>query len=323
MKKYLILAAAVTLAYLIIPAGVCFAGDGSPGETAEAKDSAVSAAETVAVFMPDTGKAEEMDMREYVISALAAEMPAAYEEQALRAQACACVTLTRYLKEKNAGKKTPDGADITADPATNQGYMTVEEMKSRWGSDFKKYYEKLCAAVDEVLSFSVTYEGRPALTAFHAISPGVTETAQNVWDKNIPYLVSVDSAGDTQSPGYLSSEELTKDEIIKKLSLGELEEDAVPTAEESYTRAGTLRSIKIYGKTFTGEELRSLLALRSAAITISEKDGVFTFEVRGYGHGVGMSQYGANCLAKEGKIWREILAHYYPGTEIQVLSLKF
>ena len=315
MKKYLLLVAAVTLALVVIPLSVCRAGSGAPGTAAGKTKSADPSAETVAVFLPDTGKTEEMEMREYIICALAAEMPAAYEEQALRAQAAACVTLARYMKERGV-KENLQGAVIAADPARYQGYMTVEEMQSRWGDDFQKYYDKLCAAVDEVLSYSVIYEGDYAMTAFHAISPGVTESALNVWDKNIPYLVSVDSAGDKESPGYASCVELSREEVLKKLSLGTPEADAVPVAEESYTRAGMLRSVKICGKTFTGEELRSLLELRSPAVTVSENEGVFTFAVKGYGHGVGMSQYGANCLAKEGKTWREIIAHYYPGTEI-------
>lgn len=314
MKRYLILAAAVAAALILIPLSFFSSGTGLPEQPAAAPTE--ETAESVQVFMPEGGSVETMSMRDYVICALAAEMPAAYEEQALRAQAAACVTLARYMKARSGGNEALNGADIAADPAKNQGYMTVEEMKSRWGSDFKKYYDKLCAAVDEVIGYSVTYEGAPAMTAFHAISAGVTENARNVWDKDIPYLISVDSAGDTGSPGYLTAAELTREELLKKLSVETPDEDALPVAEESYTRAGTLRSVKLCGKVFTGEKLREELGLRSCAITVSEKDGVFTFEVRGYGHGVGMSQYGANCLAKEGKTWREIIAHYYPGTEI-------
>ena len=321
MKRYLILAAAVAAALLLIPAAVCSSAkkNGLP-VNGNAADASVTAEEneTIAVFMPKENKSETMKMRDYIIGCLAAEMPAEYEHEALCAQALACVTLARYMTENNKDRDELKGAVITADSKKNQGYMTVEEMRSRWGDDFEKYYDKLCAAADEVLNYTVTYNGKPAMTAFHAISAGVTEDAVNVWDKSIPYLVSVDSSFDKDSPKYLSASVFTQEELTEKLGVKKPSgEEARWLSAESYTKAGTLRSIKIADKTFTGEELRSLLGLRSAAITVAEKDGGFVFETKGYGHGVGMSQNGANCLAKEGCTWREIIEHYYPGTEIK------
>lgn len=321
MKLHLLLAAAVAAALLIIPAAVISSAGKEEAAVSQSSGSAseeTGNAETIAVFFPEENRTDELEMRDYIICCLAAEMPAAYEREALCAQALASVTLARYMLENNKGKEELHGAVITADAKTNQGYMTVEEMRSRWGDDFETYYRKLCSAADEVLAYTVTYNGKPAMTAFHAVSPGFTEDAQNVWDKSIPYLVSVDSSGDTGSPKYLSTSVFDKVDIIKKLSLKELSGDETAwVSGESYTKAGTLRSIKIGDKTFTGEELRNILELRSAAITVTVRDGKFMFETKGYGHGVGMSQYGANCLAKEGKTWREIIAHYYPGTKIE------
>lgn len=319
MKKYAILAAAVAAVLVFIPAAMCSSAKKAetPGYEYADNGAATETDEVISVFMPDENSAVQMTMRDYIIGCVAAEMPAEYEREALCAQALACVTLARYMQLNNNGKKELDGAVISADSKKYQGYMSVEEMRSRWDDDFEGYYEKLCDAVDEVIDLTVLYNGVPAMTAFHAISPGFTEDAANVWDKAIPYLTGVESEWDESSPKYLTTAVFEKEEIIKKLSPGELGQDAALWAsDESYTRAGTLRSIKIGEKTYTGEELRTALELRSPAITVSVKDGQFIFEVRGYGHGVGMSQYGANCLAKDGCGWREIAEHYYPGTQI-------
>lgn len=318
MRKYMLLAIAAAAAILLLPAAVRSVSFGGTSSGAAADVSAETPGEeTVAVFMTAEKKVSDMPMRDYIISCVAAEMPAAYEIEALRAQAAACVTLARYMKEKNGKNGELAGAVISTDPKKYQGYMSLGEMHEKWGKDFDTYYGKLCDAVDTVLAYSVTYDGEPAMTAFHAISPGQTEDAQYVWDQRIPYLVSVDSEGDKTSPKYLSTAEFDTEYIKKTLELASLpEEESEWISDENYTSAGTLRSIRIGNSYFTGEELRERLSLRSAAIKVSVRDGTFVFEVRGYGHGVGMSQYGANCLAEEGKTWREIIEHYYPGTEI-------
>lgn len=322
MKKYIILAFAVAFAMVVIPAGM----NGQTKEIAKAEENISSAeesteqkssGETITVLMADTGEAKELSMREYIISALAAEMPAVYEEDALRAQALASVTLARYMMIHNQNNAELSGAVISTDSKKYQAYMSTEQMKERWGESFDEYYKKLCDAVDEVLPLQITYGGEPITAAFHAVSSGQTEAAENVWGKAVPYLISVESVGDSLSPGYRSTVSLSPDELTGAL---ELSPDERPLDEwvgdGKYSDAGTLLEIEICGVSFTGARIREILDLRSAAIKISFDGTDFVFDVTGYGHGVGLSQYGADYYARQGYTWREIIEHYYPGTEI-------
>ncbi len=320
MKRYLILALAVGLATVLIPAAVyARAQRGALRIPPETTAPANPGEETVAVYMSDTGKTVTLPMRDYVISAVAGEMPAVYEPEALKAQAAASVTLTRYLQAKGPDASL-GGAVISTDPKRHQGYLSVEEMHRRWGEMFDEYYARVSAAADAVLPYTVTYKGAPAVTAFHAVSSGVTETAENMWGKEIPYLVNCESVGDKLSPGYLSETVLTPGELAEKLGLPETEDaPALWAGEGTYSKAGTLMKIRICGKAFTGADLREALSLRSAAVKLKFDGESFILSVTGYGHGVGMSQYGADYYARQGMTWREIIAHYYPGTEITEL----
>ena len=324
MKRYLIPALCVGLAMLLIPAAWCAAYKKTQKppepETLSPAPAAEETAEneTVTVFFADTGETRTLPMREYIICAVAGEMPVAYETEALRAQALASVTLTRYMKRHNRGDGSLSGAVISTDPGQYQGYLSVAEMRDRWGDHFESYYNKLCAAVDAVLPLQITYGGEPILAAFHAISPGVTETSETVWNKALPYLVNCDSAGDRLSPGYASYETVTPEVLLETLSLT-APADAAPgewLGEPEYSEAGTLLHVEICGVPFTGFSLRQAFSLRSAAIRLTYESETFLFSVSGYGHGVGLSQYGADYYARQGMDCAEITAHYYPGTEI-------
>ncbi len=331
MKRYMMLALAVALALLLIPAAIAArvrdtlpenttaareappAADGA-GETAESKP---AEKDTVAVFMSDEGRVQTLPLREYLISAVAGEMPAAYETEALKAQALASLTLVRYLQARGVRDETLCGAQVSTDAKRHQAYMRVEEMKTRWGERFEEYYEKLQAAVDAVLPYVITYGGEPIMAAFHAVSTGVTETAETVWGKAVPYLVSCESAGDKLSPGFASEAAFSPEELKEKLALPETQDPPAGwLGEASYSEAGTLLQITICGKPFTGFGLREALGLRSAAVKPEFNGETFVFHVTGYGHGVGLSQYGADYYARQGMNYGEILRHYYPGTEI-------
>lgn len=328
MKRYLLLALAVGLALVLIPAAMCArlqrAGAGEPPEepqTTAATEAAEAPPETpenetIRVYMSDAGAARTLSMRDYIISAVAGEMPAVYEPEALKAQALASVTLARYMKARGENEGL-SGAVISTDPAQHQGYMPVEEMRQRWGENFTAYYEKIAAAVDAVLPQVITYNGAPILAAFHAVSPGVTETAANVWGADIPYLVSCESEGDKLSPGYASDATVTPAAFLEGLSLPEQQTDPSEWLGEAvYSDAGTLLSLTVCGEPFTGAELRQAFSLRSAAVRVGFVGDSFRFDVTGYGHGVGLSQYGADYYARQGMDYREIIAHYYPGAEI-------
>lgn len=324
MKKYLILALAVGLALVLIPTAMSarVRNAAAPREAEPSTESALPeetdpAAETISVYMTASGKAETLPMREYIICAVAGEMPAAYDPAALRAQALASVTLARYMKAHNRHNDALKGAVISTDYRTYQGYLTEAGMRERWGEHFEEYYEKISAAVDEVLPLVISFEGQPILAAFHAVSPGKTESAEVVWGRAVAYLVPCESEGDSLSPGFASSETLSPEALAEALSLSDPPEDPETWfSDAAYSDSGTLQTVSLCGEEITGAALREALSLRSAAISVSFDGENFVFDVKGYGHGVGMSQYGADYYARQGLTWQEIIAHYYPGTEI-------
>lgn len=323
MKQYLFLALAVALAMVLTPLAMggaalknhALTDSGAADASPEAND---GGEEVIAVFMPEANETETMSMRDYVIGCVAAEMPAAYEENALRAQAVASATLARYMKTKDQKDSSLKGAEIAADPGRHQGYFTKEQMKERWGDDFETYYDKIAAAVDETLPYVLCYEDAPIMAAFHAVSSGVTESAETVWNKSLPYLTNTQSEGDKLCPGYASSVTVSPDTLRETLGLspdGKPENEWL--GEAVHSQAGTLLSLQICGKETSGAELRKLFSLRSAAVSIRYDGDNFILDVTGYGHGVGMSQYGADYYARQGWSWREILAHYYPGATLE------
>lgn len=319
MKKFMLLWLAVTVA-LGTAVSCRFRQPAVPEETASEESvpetTEAEEKEEVPVYVSADEEVRNIPLREYIIGATAGEMPAVYEHDALCAQALASLTLTVYFSERTDG----DEAVISTDPAHHQAYMTVEEMQKKWGDDFDLYYQKLEDAADEILPYVITYKGETAMAAFHAISPGRTESALNVWDDDIPYLTPVDSSFDERSPRFSSSVPVSADEFREKLGLSEDTRIDPEHFDTEVTDSGTVKKVTIGGKEFTGAFLRTAFSLRSAAFTVTAQDGGVVFSVRGYGHGVGLSQYGADCLAREGKTWREILAYYYPGTKIEKRS---
>lgn len=331
MKLYGILFVIVGIVMLLAPiAAIPFETGNEKNETeahTEAEETVKTdavekgnAEDTISVFMTADNETEVMDMRDYIIGSVSAEVPASYNEEAIKAQALAAVTFAEYRK-KNAGEENIGGADISDDSSRHQGYMSKEEMQEKWGDAFDIYYEKIADCVDEVLGKVITYDGEPIMAAYHAISSGKTESAKNMWGKDIEYLRSVDSSWDKDSTRYSSEVVLTAQELAKKVSsienadFNENEENWIKI--KSVSDSGTVLEAEICGVEMTGMEIRNLLSLRSPSFDVEYNDGEFVFSVSGYGHGVGMSQNGANCMAQNGKTYEEIIAHYYPGTVIE------
>ena len=315
MKNLLILTVISALLIIFIPPVTYGAAQDKPPET-ENTDG-----ETIRVFLANESTAVTMDFREYITGVVAAEMPVEFHEEALSAAACAAATLAR-LRMQTGGDEDLQGAVISTDPKKHQAFITREEMEKRWNGDTDAYYEKLTRAVDKAIDYSITYEGRLITPVYHSMSTGLTENAENVWGSAVPYLVSVESPGDPLSPGYEAKTTLSFDEFREKT-----EENGAVLGEDitlwlgkcTYTEAGTLKNVTIGGKDFSGAEIRSIFSLRSSAVTFAiTKDGV-TMTTRGYGHGAGLSQYGADYLAEEGYSWKEILQHYYTGVEIELM----
>ena len=331
MKLYGILFVVVGIVMLLAPiAAIPFETGNEKNETeiqtevqetlktdAEEKE---NAEDTISVFMTADNETEVMDMRDYIIGSVSAEVPASYNEEAIKAQALAAVTFAEYRK-KNAGEENISGADISDDSSKHQGYMSKAEMQEKWGDAFDVYYEKIADCVDEVLGKVITYDGEPIMAAYHAISSGKTESAKNMWGKDIEYLRSSDSSWDKDSTRYSSEVVLTAQELAKKVS--SIENSDFSEDEENWIKiksvsdSGTVLEAEICGVKMTGMEIRNLLSLRSPSFDVEYNDGEFVFSVSGYGHGVGMSQNGANCMAQNGKTYEEIIAHYYPGTVIE------
>ena len=268
-----------------------------------------------------TGRVETLSLEEYVRGAIAAEMPATFHEEALKAQGVAA--LSYALNLAIAQRESPDpalkGADFSADPGRRQGYMTEEQAREFYGDTADYNWDKICRAAEEACQVVATYEGEPIAAAYHAISSGVTENAANIWEGPVPYLVEADSSWDMLAEGYKSMVSFTQAEMEEKLTaagatLGPDFTSWLEILERS--PAGYVTSIRAGDLTLHGNELRNLLGLRSACFYLSTQTRGFIFEVRGYGHGAGLSQNGADYLARQGKNFCQILRHYYTGVQL-------
>lgn len=251
---------------------------------------------------------------DYIFGVVAAEMPALYDTQALKAQAVAAYT---YACRKKA---TAQGDfDLTDNPETDQCYISRDTARERWGEKADEYTKKIESAVSAVSGQVLTYNRELALTAYHAISSGKTENCRDVWSKDIPYLVSVDSVGDKTAEKYLTTVAISADEVSTLMSqIGKTDGDANNWFSDiKKTDTGRIQSLKFCGSDTTGSAVAKALSLRSANFDISVSDNTFTFTVRGYGHGIGMSQNGADYMAKQGSSYEEILKWYYRGCELQ------
>lgn len=269
--------------------------------------------ETITVFRNGTDEQETLAMRDYLIGVVLCEMPAEFEEEAIKAQAVVAHTYAKYQLERSS--------TLTDSSETHQAYNDEAELKERFGSNYEQYYQKVAACVDAVYPQILTYEKEPILAAFHAISGGRTETASNVWGGEYPYLVAVDSEGDSLCKEYTMTKSIPEQEVKKTLTdaLKGVKLSGKPAewmVIQKNTPSGYVETVQIGDQSLSGQQIRSLFALRSADFSIRYQDKSFTFTTQGYGHGVGMSQYGANYYAKQGQTYDEILTHYYPGTTL-------
>lgn len=274
------------------------------------------------VYRCESGEIQEIPVRDYVIGAVAAEMPISFEPEALKAQAVAAHTYAERQCLAAAGREELEGADFSDDPGKYQAFLTEDELRERWGTHYDNNYSKLSTAVDEVVEDLLTYEDVPIIAAFHAMSTGRTESAENVWGSEVAYLQSVESPADPDAPKFEESVTFSPDAAGDRLKSTHptLDLSGEPSGwfgEPTVSEAGTVLSLPVADGLFTGQEIRTLFELRSAAFTVTYEDGGFTFTTKGFGHDVGMSQYGANAMALEGADYTEILAHYYPGAALE------
>ena len=266
-----------------------------------------------------TGEVQQVPKRDYLIGAAAAEMPLTWPDEALKAQIVAAHSYALYCRDHASAA---NGSWLSADPARRQGYLTDAVLHSYWGTDYEANYARLSALADAVLSDVLCYDGAAAGTSYFAISNGRTEASENVWGSALPYLVPVDSSTDTAADNYEYTLNLSAAQLQQLLAerLGiaaDLSQQAQWFGTPVLTSSGYVDSLSGCGQTVQGTALRKALGLRSACFTVVCQSGTFSFTTRGYGHGVGMSQWGAKALAEQGADYRAILAHYYPGTELR------
>ena len=264
------------------------------------------------------GAVVSVPRREYLIGAVAAEMPISWPDEALKAQAIAAHSYALYCRDHAA---EPASGWLSVDPVRRQGYLTDAVLRSYWGTAYEQNYARLSALVDEVLDEILYYENAPACASYFAISNGQTEASENVWGSALPYLISVDSSTDRSADNYEYTVTFSAEQVQQALAgLGISADLAAPEGwfgPAALTSAGYTKTVTVCGQTISGTTLRRALGLRSTSFTVQYQSGNFSFTTRGYGHGVGLSQWGTKAMAEQGKSYADILAHYYPGTQLQ------
>ena len=320
MRKY----AAAGLVLTVLLFGGAYLAAGGPAaepEPAAPETAAVHHDRDVTLTIQDGDTTEQMTLERYLTGVVRGEMPASFEMEALRAQAAAERSYVYY--QLAAGRKDahPD-ADFCTDHTCCSAYLSETAAKEKWGGDFAPWNTRVEQAVSDTDGQVVLYNGRPILAVFHSSSAGRTAAAGDVWSGDLPYLVSVDSPeGEETVPNYYSTVTFTAAEAKEKLlaAYPELKLSGTPDrwfGAAAENGSGRVETVSVGGTDIEGTELRRIFGLRSACFTVAADSESVTFRVTGYGHGVGMSQYGANQLAREGKTWQEILEWYYTGTTV-------
>lgn len=274
---------------------------------------------TISLLHKKTGEVEQVKLDEYLCNVVSAEMPATFEQEALKAQAIVARTYTIY---KILNKKH-DNADICDDSTCCQAWISKDDRLAKWEENQRESnWQKICSAVNETSGKIITYENKPIDAFFHSNSGGITEVPVNVWGgTGYPYLQSVETSGENTYTQYASEVRLSQEELINKLkekysdiSIDFTNSDDIKILE--YTESARVKTVKFGNHEISGVEARTLFGLKSTNFEISRDGNNIKFSVKGYGHGVGMSQTGADSMAKNGSRAEEIIKHFYTGVEI-------
>ena len=338
MKKFLKSAAFITAVLVLLPAlpAISERRRKSGNKTVfphltefEFSDDEKASAEPYMVLDVSTGEVLEVPVREYVIGAVCAEMPASFHSEAIKAQAAAAHTYAERQRLFHREHPDPElmGADFSNDVSKYQGYYTEEQAKQVFGADFEKSYGRISECADEVMDYIITYRDEPIISAFHSMSSGMTESAENAWGTAVDYLVPVDSGYDLKAPKYTDEVRYSREVMEYKLENAfqgvELGENMVGwLVVREVSEQGTVLKADVGNMSVTGNEVRAALTLRSPCFEVRYEGEEAIITTKGYGHGVGMSQYGANAMAAEGYTWRDILEHYYVGCTVNELRIE-
>ena len=315
------IAAGLAAALLLFTLPLLTAAPSSPVLPEKEETEELSEDEKVTLRVWDGEQTQEMTVAEYLPGVVRGEMPASFEMEALKAQAVAERTYI-YYKMETGGKPAHPDADVCMSPKCCSAYTSREAAAERWGEKAQEYEARIQEAVQSTDGQVMLYEDRPIFAAFHSSSDGVTAASGDVWMSDLPYLTSVASPeGESSVPNYYSVKEIPAEEFqstfLAACPEAEFSDDPAEWITDPVRNgSGRIETVTIGGVETEGTEVRSLFDLRSASFTAEADAEKVTFHVTGYGHGVGMSQYGANEMARQGKTWREILAWYYHGVTI-------
>lgn len=265
----------------------------------------------VRVYFSKSKKVRVLSLEEYLLGVAVCEMDGTFPDDAIKAQIVAAHTMLEWRKKENVDKNY----DITNDYKIDQGYFTKTERKQKYGDECKTLENRVKKLVGAVKDKLIYCDGEIICAVYHAISAGKTENAKDIWGGEYKYLRSVDSASDIFEKNYLTNVSVSKQEFFDCLDLKKSKSITIKNIKK--TGSGSIKHMRINGKKFSGEKIRSAFSLRSMNFDLTIEKDTVCFAVRGYGHGVGMSQRGAAALAKKGKSYRQILLYYYKNCEIK------
>lgn len=316
--------AAVTLVLMLLLFGIPWLAEAPEGGQAQPEPLAAEeqrADADIALTVWDGQELRQMTMAEYLPGVVRGEMPAAFSQQALDAQAVAERTFICYHMAGGRKDAHPE-ADVCTSPACCSAYVSQEDAAARWGDKAEEYETKVQQAVRDTDGQIILYDGSPILAAFHSSSAGVTADSGDVWSSSLPYLHSVETPeGEDSVPNYYSVSTFSPEEFreIFLAAHGDADLSGDPAEwfrDRTVNDSGRVERVTVGGVSVEGTEVRRLFSLRSACFTVDTGEEGVAFRVTGFGHGVGMSQYGAELLARQGKTWQEIIHWYYADVTI-------
>jgi stage II sporulation protein D len=323
-RTHLIIISLFVVLVIVIPSLIVlpFSGHVDPGTTkvlAKGKNKQAEAPKDPPIAVPvmrhNSKKVDEVKLRDYLIGVVAGEMPAEFQPEALKAQALAARTyIAKFMIHSG------DSASPVSDTTMDQVFRSKEQLKADWGADYDKKLKKIESAVDDTAGEVITYNGELISPSFFSTSNGYTEDSDAYWENAYPYLKSVKCPWDVGTPKYKRTETFSVASVEKALGVNIPDKNGTIGTILSLTPGKRVEKFKIGGSVFTGREVREKLDLRSADFAMLRKGDEILITTKGYGHGVGMSQYGANGMAEEGKSYKDIVKYFYQGVTISKLS---
>ena len=325
MKKILALAIVLVIVVVIVIPTLIVGGINKIDTISDKSGQSLKGEDVfIKVYMHEQGNIVEMHLENYIAGVVAAEMPAEFELEALKAQAVAARTyaVKSMLIFGGSGVANQPGADVSTDYRQSQAFLSREKLKERWGASDERYWAKISRAVAETRGQVITYNGEFINAVFHSTSGERTASAKEVWGFDYPYLMSVPCSWDQTAPRYSDRKEFALTEIEQLLGaetqvVAAVQNGSGATQVIETTDSGRIGQIRIGSKVLSGLTIRDKLELRSTNFKIEIQGPKMIFNTIGYGHGVGLCQYGANGMAKAGHEYRQIITNYYTGVAIK------